>query len=441
MYKLTASINNKQSEHVAYLKVPSIEEGSWENETGTSITEAQLGDTVYFRIKTLDISSGEKLNLRLYDYDHLLWINSLNPDEGEFDNEPVKMDVVVSNGIAKVQLDLPLSWTKSVKDGYGKLELYWDVTYGNRKKSLPEDRKQYLDVRYSEQELFVKPSEADPAFPDMYSMEGEIIVPLELITGEITDEIKGRLEDVLANFLDKSLTKKYVLTKLQKGYLVASDGRVYQRSRTFQRTYLTDSNGVVTVNQSADFEFRTRRGGKMITVSTKDINQYDFFYKSASGNMKMRVLATMNFIDAVWSLTEMCHSFMTGSKSLPLPGPFAILGIMGENLLNQIDTDLEQKFMEDLAIAKSEGFEAVMKILNSGYREKYKMGHLQMSLSVATRIIAGELKTLSEVESAIGSINTDEPWNVEMLYRNGIMPGNDHPIKIVEAFFMNDTDN
>lgn len=94
-------------------------------DTRYKITEARLEDTVYFVINTSGVPNGTKINLQLYNLEELFFLDYLCPDTYQFNGKIETAETHIQNDYAIIELKLPVTWTKDVKEDKGKIELYW----------------------------------------------------------------------------------------------------------------------------------------------------------------------------------------------------------------------------------------------------------------------------------------------------------------------------
>ena len=146
----------------AYLGIREIT-GWWSSKNSSDlqykITEARLEDTVYFVIKTSGVRNGTKIDLQLYNLEEFLFLDYLCPDKYKFNGKIETAYTYIQNNYAIIELQLPRTWTKDVEEDGGILELYWKIVSNNiNKTSLPKGKRDFLNVRISDRDLFIKPS-------------------------------------------------------------------------------------------------------------------------------------------------------------------------------------------------------------------------------------------------------------------------------------------
>ena len=175
----------------AYLGIREIT-GWWSSKNSSDlqykITEARLEDTVYFVIKTSGVQSGTKIDLQLYNLEEFLFLDYLCPDKYKFNGKIETAYTYIQNNYAIIELQLPRTWTKDIKEDQGKIELYWKIKCDNiDKKYLPKYKADYLSVRYSDRDLYIKPSKINPDFPEFYDSDGSLLVVAKISEVEWKD--------------------------------------------------------------------------------------------------------------------------------------------------------------------------------------------------------------------------------------------------------------
>lgn len=138
---------------------PELLEGYWTKDQAgeQALSKAKLGETVYFQVKTSGIADGQEIKLKLYEQDKVFIVGDcLDPDDDKFPEKEVVKDATIKNGVAAVELALEEKWEGMIADDHDNafsldqtLELYWEVSYGKRKKELPLNDENYLRDRKS----------------------------------------------------------------------------------------------------------------------------------------------------------------------------------------------------------------------------------------------------------------------------------------------------
>lgn len=301
------------------VKVPEID-GWWSSQASTDpkykITEARLGQTVYFILETKGVPDDVVLKLQLYNLEKLCMLfDYLKPDKYKFGNKVQFAETVVSNKTAVIELELPESWTPDVKEDSGVMELYWRTKYLHfAEKHLPVRENDYLNVRYSDRDLYIYPSKIDAAFPEMYSLDG---FPLVVgVIGGVHDMAKENIKTAVKKHIGK-----IALTKLEKGYLVDSNGKLYGGT-TRQNWKRPVTEREVYTNEG--IKVKTRMG-RNFTLSdgatTKGIDQVGHF---ATHGIKVKMIGLLKNLGNIFSVLDLVDIMkMEADKdsfAIPLPG-------------------------------------------------------------------------------------------------------------------------
>lgn len=185
-------ITSPQIRGKAYLGIRDIV-GWWSSQKSYDprykITEARLEDTVYFIIKTSGVPNDTKIGLQLYDLEELFFLDYLYPDKYKFNGKEETINTYINNNYAIIELQLPMTWTKDIKDDQGKVELYWKIKCNNISKiSIPKYKTDYLSVRYSDKNIYIKPSPINKDFPEFYDSDGSLLV-VAMASEVVCDEV------------------------------------------------------------------------------------------------------------------------------------------------------------------------------------------------------------------------------------------------------------
>ncbi len=444
-------------------KTPKILNGWWTSDKGgnKTIKQAHLGDTVYFHIRTVNIASGEKISLKLYDLDvstvdeifGTYFLDYLNPDDDEFDEQEVhKQGYVNSKGIATIELLLQESWENDLAADFAyNLELYWEATYKGSTKNVPKRKDDTLKVKFSERTLYFNLSTDGYNLPDMRSNDGSPLVYLKFITGRVTGKIQGKALDALNKKVEKAI-HRIAIGKLEKGSLATSTGRIQTNANAgiYKKDTFTNEGELLK-----DLEKRKNWGN--VTETTKGISQYDFFSKTGKrvkilgflkeigGSKKVNLF---DIIDLFYMATDESDPFKQ-----PLPdfglgsfgkvsGSFALVwnvaGILVSQMKAEDDALMREVEQQDIEKAKLKGLEAVKKEIETyKYNKKYQWHLLPISKETANKLVQGEFKTFEEFE--VFSLD-HEPENekIEILYRTIKNTNREEDIYIIETIFINE---
>lgn len=422
MARITISSSDPNVFGCAYLNIikGEIIDGYWaiHPDSDVRLTEAKLEDTVYFITKTKGMPDGASLKMKLWDDD-----GYFNPDDDKFGNEKVEYTVEVCGNKAVLELLLHPSWAKMIKSDVGaQIELYWSVSSKTQTVDLPKKKKDYLNVGYSDRDLYIKPSEVDPLFPEMYSFAGELIAPGFMSATSVANQSADKWADKLLN--------RMVLMKLKKGYLMTSNGTVYQRKSVTPQTYEKFDGTSIKVEQGRNLGFRTRQGDKLVKVTSKGVNQYEAFSRIQAEKIGVKAVKALKHVGSVFDLSSILSFGMNGRGDdlPPLPGILSPLNLTLEQYLESVDEFMEGSALESLERAKMDGVQAVEKFVWSAEGKKYKFRMSEVSVDVATQLRMGEIRKMKELEDSSSS-------EVRVLYRQKQHPITGLSIYIVETIF------
>ncbi|WP_165024383.1 hypothetical protein [Dysgonomonas sp. ZJ279] len=442
MGELKAIATNEYSTYETEISVVSrsIKDAYWEDSEGKKTNGADLEETVYFIIKTEGFSNGNKIKLQLMESDAPAWSDT------EFAGKEIKIDAIVQNNQAKVELYLDESWAQMIKDDNGEtIELYWEATFEQKvsfgfvefsydqKTDLCYSMTEYLRVGYSQRKLYIRPSQIDDKFPELYSSIGEqIVLVVSIGKSDVIDSIESST---------KNMAHQYSIAKISHGYMVAKNGTVFGPETTrgglrqVHKVEFYNSDGrFVSAEQGYDFSSR-RKNGQM--TSTRGVNQYEYHYNSEIG-CKVKILGTLRKVGMVWDVFDIFRFATNPSNDSALPIP----AIPGANLIGMIAHDKFQEFETDyetsldkhqrklLSETKPKGMDAVKRLI-WGNEAGYAV--LDISSEMASDIIHGKFKTFEDIENKSYNIKKTD---VAILFRRMKHPISEKDIVIIETFFM-----
>ena len=421
-------------------------------DTRYKITEARLEDTVYFVINTSGVPNGTKINLQLYNLEELFFLDYLCPDTYQFNGKIETAETHIQNDYAIIELKLPVTWTKDVKEDKGKIELYWkvkcNVTY---KKYLPLCKSDYLSVRYSDRDLYIKPSKINPDFPEFYDSDGSLLVVAKIseVRWKEVDSLDNNdkcVDIVLSNIsetVNKELLESIIeneihnlaLVKLSSGYMVDNNGHLYtditsngtKRKIYFKEIYTTDG---MLIRSFQGKNFSLPNG-----TTTVGIDQYRFF---SQYGMKAKTLGLLKQVSGIWDIFSFFDILKMGiddeKGSLPIPLSGAdLIGMLAQVKFQEFDEIYEQYQDDELNKTKIKGLNAVNKWIKSpAAGNKYNL--LEISHVTAGKALLGEFKTLTDLIIFDDNL-TESEKDISILLRVESDSITDSEIFIIEAFF------
>ncbi len=442
-------ITSPQIRGKAHLGIREIT-GWWSNKKSYDpqykITEARLEDTVYFVIKTTGVPSGTQIDLQLYNLEELFLLDYLYPDKYRFDGNIKTAGTQIRNDYAIIKLQLPKTWTKDVEEDGGVLELYWKVTSSNMNDTcLPKSKKDFLNVKVSDRDLFIKPSYINSGMPEVYTKNGEQLFFIKFIEDEIKDKITEEVAETIEFYKNK-----IALAKLAKGYMVNNEGKVYEslsdgsRREVYDCSYYTTDGKIVYVKQGRNWTTRTG-DGKILT--TKGINEYEYFANNGARVTILNLLSKgIGYWDIFSSVTNMNASDNSKPLSVSLPGvtgscgmAISLLvelgGLIAEDMYYNGEEVNNDYMMHEIEKAKSKGIfdiEKTIKGFQINEKSNSYWGTIYVSTQVANDIVHGKYKYFEDLR--ITSLEQSSN-DIAILYSSfSTKEGDKYQI---EAFFIN----
>lgn len=442
-------ITSPQIRGKAYLGIRDIV-GWWSSQKSYDprykITEARLEDTVYFVIKTAGVPSGTQIDLQLYNLEELFLLDYLYPDKYRFDGNIKIVETHIQNDYAIIELQLPMTWTKDVEEDGEVLELYWKVTTSNMKDTcLPKSKKNFLNVKVSDRDLFIKPSYINSGMPEVYTKNGEQLFFIKFIEDEIKDEITEETVEALEFYKNK-----IALAKLAKGYMINNEGKVYEslsdgsRREVYDCSYYTTDGKIIYVKQGRNWTTRTGDGK---ILSTAGINQYEHFANKGTRVTILNLFSKgIGYWDIFSSVTNMNASNTSEPLSISLPGVTGSCG-MAISLLVELGgliaedmyckgEEVEADYMYfELEKVKNKGIDAVkqtIKQFSNSKNSKLRFDIIYVSPQIADDIIKGKYKHFEDLRrDSVDSSNKSIAILYEYFnYKNG-------KIYVLDKFYLN----
>ena len=431
-------------------KNPQVVKGYWtsDKEGNETLPKSKLGETVYFQMETKDIDNGEKLELRLGEYDYSFWFDNLDPDDYEFPVEEVRKTVTVKNNKATVELVLEEIWEKTVKDDHNEwfqsnesIELYWEVKYKNQKKLLPQETDNYLRVAQSDRTLYIKTPNQTHNLPEFISNDGDPMLLMEFGKGFAKNKIikKGL---VIAKDKANTQIKKIAFAKLKKGYMVDNNGKIYTGKRLiykYKEIYNNSGELFENIEQGKNFGYNHENG----LNTTKGISQYDYFSKNGKRITFLGMVKQLGNVFDIFNLVKTAGEDLDTSEPLPLElGPlspiFDLAGILVQQQKAEDDLWLEEVVQQEVDEAKLQGLEATKKAINSwNHNKEFKWNLMAVSNVTANKLLQGEFKTFEELETSKFE-DRDFSNQINILYREFKNTNRDEYIYIIETIFINE---
>lgn len=410
------------------------------------ITEARLEDTVYFVINTSGVRSGTEIDLQLYNLEELFFLDYLCPDTYRFNGKIETAETYIQNDYAIIELQLPRTWTKDVEEDGGVLELYWKVTsYNMNGTSLPKSKKDFLNVKVSDRDLFIKPSYINSGMPEVYTKNGEQLFFIKFIEDEIKDKIAEEVAETIEFYKNK-----IALAKLAKGYMVNNEGKVYEslsdgsRREVYDCSYYTTDGKIVYVKQGRNWTTRTGDGK---ILSTKGINQYEHFANNGARVTILNLFSKgIGYWDIFSSVTNMNASETSKPLSVSLPGitgssgmAISLLvelgGLIAEDMYYKGEKLYSKYVHEELCKAKSKDLYEVQRVVqraNNSKTSNLRFEFIKVSFNLADKLIKGKYKKFRDFR--IASEEEVDDKNITILYE--YFDGDNGLIFQIDSFFI-----
>lgn len=162
-----------------------------------------------------------------------------------------------------------------------------------------ETSKKNTDIQESEIKLYIRPTDRNHYFPELFTTEGEEINIVELVLET------GVLEGV--DFVAKEKIHEIAIGKIKKGHLVASNGKEYTTTKMKPIEYNIGDDRF-QIQQGQNFGYKVQ--GRIIT--TKGLDQYKIFTNKGItikllGILKKQVLYMMFLVFSIGLLILKNH--------------------------------------------------------------------------------------------------------------------------------------
>ncbi|NDV65220.1 hypothetical protein [Bacteroides sp. 224] len=455
MGKLNAIATNEYSKCQATIPIvePQIINGYWSSdiEGVNKIKRARLDDTVYFHIETKGIFNGI-MDLQLFDEDTF-------SDDSKFDGKEIKKRIQIKNNTGVIDLYLPDNWASDLKNEAWVIgpkiqhrDLYWKATYTDsiKKKKI----KSILRIDYSNRELYIKPSPIDEGFPELYSVNGEL---MHLLLVQACDFVRDKVTGEIINVIERG-AKAYALNKMAKGTLVDNMGTIHNvgesryvnNSRIEGITISTNEGLLIETKQSKHFTYSIVEGGQRVVHTSKGIDQYGYWVNKYESNL-FNIKGLLKHTGDIFDVFDLIKFGMNPDPNSPIPMIFHktsynflwdAIGIVAYEKTQKIDlflNETEENVIEiTLNEAKLEGVSKVNEVINNrgnAYPEFKNLGYelLDISPTIASQIIHGKFKNIYEIMDASDS---DRNKTITLLYREMEHPISEKPITVIETFFI-----
>ena len=446
--------------------------GWWSDENNNPIKDARVGDTVRFHIKTKNIESDKKINIQLYEYDgavHMPISEYETKETRPFDDpitiissdgKPTTELVVDENGEASISIVLSWGIHRMFNEGLlgnlsegGILELYFECSYNEEIVYLPVLLTEYLQVRYSKQNLFLQSAAEGYYFPEIRTAEGDILVfnevsikdtkVVEEENNEIInlgkEKIKEKGIDILKKGLDKS-RRVIAIHQLRKGKLTTNVGSIHWRKKIYHYTDFINSGEAVRIQRASHMGWIGPNG----KVTTKGISQLDYFSNKGVYNGIAKVAKEfLNVLDFVDLVRYLSGNGRPESIFAPLPAVSLIANLLSRDVINNIKDWEENITNQLLEAAKDMGIKGIKEFVllkgNLDENGNKRYNYMEINLNIYNQLMRGEIKTLSDLNKQIfiEKRNMENDFNITLFWKwhKDIIINDD--IILIETIFFN----
>ncbi len=441
--------------------------GEWTSdwEGNNKITKANLGDIVYFQVYTQGLEKGETITFTLYDDDaECRWIwdlyAKLNKEcEDDRDEIPLVIynqeeqtyisrtsETVDENG--KVVLFIELtdsSFIRNLLDNEEDhvVELYFEFTCKEETVRLPENTDDYLKVGYNPYDnIVISPAYKGYKFPELFTLSGNrIVIFLSESEPEGTD-VAGAAINIGQTLLDETEVKnlyrktyQIAVREVEHGRLATNYTDIIKTSKRIYKTRVVEYAWEGTefkVKRAVNFGFKNAfvNNGKLVT--TKGINQLEYFARAGLKNQALRFSA--KFLETgVLDVAALIQNAADGKISI-----FPPMDLIIDYTLQEIEEDMEEQFLVDLENAKRKGVEALQRMVSSDQRAITKFYNLEfVSNETLQAILSGKIKDFMKIYDYQLKYN-DRPKNNYLLIRQTVHPKENKGIYVIESIFVSD---
>lgn len=442
---------------------PDFISGWWtsDKEGKTPLKESKLGETVYFHVEVKGIAVGEELELHLAEFDYnrsggFMFHDIIDPDDRKFpDDAVIKKASVEQRGskrMATVALFLDEKWQGIIKDDHDvwfsldeAIELYWEITYGSLKKSLPKKAGDYLQVRQSDRTLYFKPPALGHNLPELLSKDGSPLLLMKFIKGKV----KGKITSKAIKFAKKKIELQIsdiALTKLQRGSLVTNTGRVQTNINADVYMKDTYTNDGVLIES-----LKKRKNWGNANETTKGISQYDYFTQSGKQVQILGFLKNfdtgLDFFDLITfgMEDELDTNSPLGSLGIgglgALGGAFALVnsvaGLLVKQMKQEDDIFMEEVVQQELQVAKTKGLEGIRKFVSDwGHNKAYKYILLPLFEETVNELLKGRFLNMSDTIKFNHETDSIKP-PLFILYRVQMNNSKEQAVEVIDTIICN----
>lgn len=406
---------NDDTENITGLYKVSLN-GYWskDKEGKVKIVNANLGEIVYFHLRSSGLKENTKIILQLQENDGYFFkpdTKFLTVDKNKKAlYQEVNKTVYIKKDKAVVSLYLNEDWAEMiVKDTGVEIELEWMAYSDKFQKKVISDE---LNVGYSKRHLFLIPAFENYNLPEILTEQGETIV--FSIGDFLTNEIKKQMVENIGKKLENY--RYFLGARILKGGKVVTNTReVYQRKKAiYNYNIYTNEGKEIKLVKASNFGFKNKyvNNGKLVT--TKGISQIDYF---TNIGLKNNVLKASTELTEIWDIFDLAKVFFqddfneipTGYLANPISFAYALLNEFVIKPTNQgIIEDFKKGLAEDFeTIYKPKGLQACKKFVDN---KNVKTGFEYLDIFTPTlqKLLKNEFLSLDELKDFNDSIEENE---------------------------------
>ncbi|MCF6351120.1 MAG: hypothetical protein L3J23_08865 [Flavobacteriaceae bacterium] len=437
---LTIEIGNIRRSVTINVLEPEFIKGYWtsDKEGQEILKKAKLEQTVYFHVETKGLAVGQELTMQLYDYDHTLWIDNIDPDDDEFpEKKVIKKAIVKTKGskrIATVKLLLDQSWEALIKDDSDgafaldeSLELYWEVSYGKRKKILPNNSDNYLKVTFSDRTLYIKTPMEGYNLPEFIAYDGSPMLLMQF-TDTAKEVLKDKVTTIIADKAQKNISN-IAFAKLDKDIL---------KNQPYTKNYLND---YYTNDPKLLESLKDKKNWNYLDKSPDGIKTLEYYSKNGNRVTVLGALKNIGTAFDIFDLVKFTMSDLDTSEPFPSLGVLTPISELTKFITLQQTQDmnvyLEDALQRDLAHAKTKGLKEIEKFVRVyGDSDGFRLA--EISKETVNKLLQGEFKTMEELREYEENLDFSDFSKINVLYRIVENKNRDEDIYIIETIFIDE---
>ncbi len=456
-----------------------LEKGWWtsDKEGNRPLKEAELGDVVYFHIQTKPAFPEGTLLVQLKDSDtwqeHLtdVWDDELDTestsslginrlyDQTKAGGGATKVQVKNHRAVLELHITEDGSVYKALADEhFDAVELYFHVCYhatlGNDRRypaykeamDFPEEKAQYLKVTpKTEPNLILLQPAQGYGFPDLRTESGDVLFIGEYdVEEEPKDPIeqgkeslqktrkyyKAQQETTQPNALQRH-NREYAVRQLEKGKLVASNGKVYTRKKVYTQTIAGLDGKPLQIKRAINFGWKAN--GVPYTTKIDQIASFERLARAQRSSV-VPTLKTFGeqFLKKLSFITEVAENLQAIEQGKP-PTILGPINWYVEDYINQIDQMVEQDWYNKLDAAIAGGLSSIKRHIGYNPNQpsatgRYHFGLWSVSTDTLNQLIIGEIRFYDKIKQEVNK----NDGSITILYQQVSNPEN----KLKEEYYI-----